>query len=182
MASPLQNAIEFFREFGLFDVVLPFLLIFTIMFAILEKTRVLGTEEGKPRANLNSMVSFIIALLVVATNKVVSIINKALPNVVLIIVMILSFMLLLGLFYKSEELEFAKKHETFYRILMIVLFIGVILIFLNSLQLESGQSWLSYGFEYFINNISSPIITSLIFLAVALAAIVFITKEKKAGS
>ncbi len=180
MASPLQNSIEFFREFGLFDVVLPFLLVFTLMFAILEKTRVLGTENDKPRANLNSMVSFIIALLVVATNKIVSIINEALPNVVLIIVMILSFLIMLGLFYKTEELDFSKKHAGFYKILVGVLFIGILLIFLNSIYLSGTKtSWLEYVFNYTFNNVTSPAVTSIIFLLIALGAIVFITGGKK---
>ena len=90
MASPLQNSIEFFREFGLFDVVLPFLLVFTIIFAILEKTRILGTVKIKgdevPNKNLNSMVSFVVALLTVATANVVRTINESLPNVVLLTV------------------------------------------------------------------------------------------------
>ena len=49
MATPFREVIEFFDSIGLFDVVLPFLLVFTIVFAILEKTKVLGTEdiEGK---------------------------------------------------------------------------------------------------------------------------------------
>ena len=181
MASPLQNAVEFFREFGLFDVVLPFLLVFTIMFDILEKTRVLGTENDKPRANLNSMVSFIIALLVVATNKIVGIINKALPNVVLIVVMILSFLIMLGLFHKTGEFEFATKHAGFYKVLVAALFLGILLIFLNSIYLDNGQSWLDYGFSYVINNAASPVITSLLFLAIAIGAVVFITGGKKDG-
>ena len=70
MASTLNNAIQFFRDFGLFDVVLPFLLVFTIMFAILEKTKILGTEDKEghvSKKNLNSMVSFVVAMLVVTT-------------------------------------------------------------------------------------------------------------------
>jgi len=85
----LQNAINFFRDFGLFDVVLPFLLVFAIVFAILEKTRILGNEgsgdKAVPKHSLNSTVAFVVALLVVATNKVVTAINAALPNVVLLL-------------------------------------------------------------------------------------------------
>ena len=44
MVTPLNNAIEFLREFGFFNVVLPFLLVFTVVFGILEKTRLFGTE------------------------------------------------------------------------------------------------------------------------------------------
>src|SRR3989338_9334400 len=178
MASPLQDAIDFFIKFGLFDVVLPFLLVFTLMFAILEKTRVLGTENDKPRANLNSMVSFIIAMLVVATNKT-KIINEALPNVVLLVVMILAFLILLGLFYKTGELDFSTKHAGFYKVLVGALFVGILLIFLNSIYLNDGQSWLEYAFNYAFNNVTSPAITSIIFLLIALGAIVFITGGKK---
>src|SRR3989338_6986549 len=64
MATPFRQVIEFFDTIGLFDVVLPFLLVFTIVFAILEKTKVLGTEEidGKKytKKNLNAIASFVI--------------------------------------------------------------------------------------------------------------------------
>ena len=54
----LGGVIGFFQRIGIYDVVLPFLLTFTIVFAILEKTRVFGVEkiEGAdyPRKNLNS--------------------------------------------------------------------------------------------------------------------------------
>src|SRR3990167_8357987 len=104
MVSPLQNAIQFFKEFGLFDVVLPFLLVFAIIFAILEKTMVLGSEgkgdSAKPKKNLNAMVAFVVAMLVVATNKIVTAINEALPNIVLIIVAFVAFLLMIGVFMK----------------------------------------------------------------------------------
>ena len=95
MVSPLASAVNFFKEFGLFDVVLPFLLVFAIIFAILEKTRILGTEkidkEDVPRRNLNTIVAFVIGMLVIATNKIVTAINQALPNVVLLAVFIRHF-------------------------------------------------------------------------------------------
>ena len=40
MASAFRDVINFFGEIGLYDVVLPFLLVFAIVFAILEKTKV----------------------------------------------------------------------------------------------------------------------------------------------
>ena len=45
MVSTFRGALEFFEDIGIYDVILPFLLIFTIVFAILEKTKVFGTEE-----------------------------------------------------------------------------------------------------------------------------------------
>ncbi|MBI5073475.1 hypothetical protein HZA99_06685, partial [Candidatus Woesearchaeota archaeon] len=58
------NFVQLFRtmeSYGLTDALLPFLLIFTILFAMLQKTKILGA--GKK--NFNVMVSFIIAAMVV---------------------------------------------------------------------------------------------------------------------
>lgn len=187
MASPLANAIEFFKEFGLFDVILPFILVFSVIFAILEKTRLLGTEEvgGKqiPRKNLNSMVAVVFAFLVVATNKIVNAINIALPNIVLLIILVISFLLMVGIFYKTEELEFSRKYRLLTNWMVGFLLFFTILIFLGSIQTEAGESWLGIGWDYAATHTSEPVVTSLIFVAVAIIAIIFITvKPKEPGA
>lgn len=187
MAAPLVNAVNFFRDFGLFDVVLPFLLVFSIMFAILEKTRILGEDKIKegvtmPKRSLNAMVSFVVAMLVVATNKIVSAINTALPNIVFLAVVIISFLMLVGIFYKEGDFDFAKTHENWVYGFIIIIFILILAIFLDSLTTASGETWLVYGFNYVVENASGPLITSLIFLVVTLLAIFFIVRspsEKK---
>lgn len=184
MVSPLQNAVNFLKEFGLFDVVLPFLLVFTIVFAILEKTRILGTtntKEKDPKKSLDGMVAFVIAMLVVATNKIVTAINSALPNVVFLVIISVSFLLLVSVFLGTGELDFNKQFGGWTVGFMIVLLILIVLIFLNSLTLNNGDSWLEYGAKYFYNNISGPIVTSLIFLAIAVAAIFFVVGGKNGG-
>ena len=105
MASRAYNLREFVRmleSWGLTDVLLPFLLIFVIIFALLQKTKVLGIN----RKNLNAAVALVIGLLVVIPHvlgiyppggDVVDIMNKALPNVSLIIVALLMVLILIGL-------------------------------------------------------------------------------------
>ena len=44
-ASAFRSALDFFVQLGIYDVVLPFLLVFTLVFAFLEKSRVYGTEK-----------------------------------------------------------------------------------------------------------------------------------------
>ncbi len=183
MVSPLQNAIQFFRDFGLFDVVLPFLLVFSIMFAILEKTKILGVDKIKdqeiPKRSLNSMVAFVIAMLVVATNKIVSAINQALPNVVLIIISFVAFLLMIGIFMGTGELKLVEKYPKFTMGFIGFSLIALILIVLDSLKLADGQSWMDYILTYTFGNLTGPIVTSAIFLIVVIAAIVYITKTPK---
>ena len=70
MVSTFRNVLEFLDTLGVYDVLLPFILVFAIMFAILEKSKVLGTEtKGDvtiPKRNINSLVAFVIAFFVVA--------------------------------------------------------------------------------------------------------------------
>jgi hypothetical protein len=78
------------EQLGLLDVLLPFLLIFTITFAVLQKSRILGEDSKR----FNTIVSLVLALAVViphVTNPggpadVVVIINAALPNVSLLMI------------------------------------------------------------------------------------------------
>ena len=190
MASPLGKAVEFLRDFGLFDVILPFLLVFTITYAVLEKTRILGTikvhgsddvDDVIPNKNLNSMVSFVVALLVVATANIVRAINESLPNIILLLVASFSFLLLIGIFLK-DAMDFPSQHKRWNYAFVIIMFIGVVLIFLNAIYIDlAGQevSVLEYGIDWIIKNWSGTVFGSIVVLIVVVIAIMFITRGTK---
>ncbi len=106
MASSAYNLEEFVRildSWGLTDVMLPFLLIFVVIFALMAKTRVLGEDKKK----YNLVVALVIGLLVVIPHvldvypeggDVVDIMNTALPQVSLIAVAVIMLLILIGLF------------------------------------------------------------------------------------
>ena len=105
--TPFGNVIVFLEKLGVYDIVLPFLLVFTIVFAVFERTKVFGTEEVDgvkySRKNLNAMVAFVIAFLVVASSQLVGIINKSLSRLVLLILVSISFLVLIGTFFSEKE-------------------------------------------------------------------------------
>src|SRR3989338_1914772 len=100
------NMVELGRileSWGLTDALLPFLLIFTIIFAVLEKSKVLGEEKR----NLNTAIALIFSLIVVIPHLTgnlpagydpVLIINSALPSVSLVVVGVIALMILIGVF------------------------------------------------------------------------------------
>lgn len=184
MVTPLGRGIQFFKEFGLFDVVLPFLLVFAIVFAILEKTMILGKEGDLPKRALNAMVSFVVAMLVVATNKIVNAINLALPNVVLLIVFLVVFVMLVGFFYTAGEFNFAEKHSKWTAVFIFLVFIGVVLIFLDAIRDDDGVSWLDEFVTYIMENFSGAVVGSIVFLGIAILSVMWImggfaSEEKK---
>lgn len=102
----MATYVEFFElleSYGLTDALLPFLLIFTIVFAVLQKTNILGA--GKK--NFNVVVALVLALTAVIPHvtdaypegyDVIEILNTALPQVSMIAVAAIMLMLLVGLF------------------------------------------------------------------------------------
>ncbi len=99
----LENFMITLERWGITEVLLPFLLIFVIVYAILQKTKILG--EG--RKNLNAAVALVVGLLVViphvtgrfpANADPVVIINAALPQLSIVLVAIVFLLVLLGVF------------------------------------------------------------------------------------
>ncbi|MBW2981770.1 hypothetical protein KY343_02710 [Candidatus Woesearchaeota archaeon] len=174
--SVFRGVIGFLNELGIYDVVLPFLLVFTIVFAILEKTRILGIEEieGKKytKKNLDALVAFVVAFLVVASTRLVAVINKALANIVLLILLAVFFLLLVGSFAKEGERDFLS--GGWKTIFMIIMFIGIIFIFLDALN------WLSPFWRFLTRYWETRWVASLILIIVIIIFIWYITKGEKA--
>ena len=93
--SDLYGVIMGWEQLGIFDVVLPFLLVFTMTFAVLEKIKLFG--EGKK--NINVIISLVIGLLFLRNNYIVFLISRRfLPNIAMVMVIVLLFILLVGIF------------------------------------------------------------------------------------
>jgi hypothetical protein len=184
MTTPLGQAVQFLKDFGLFDVVLPFLLVFSIVFAILEKTMILGSEKVGdktiPKRTINTMVAFVVGMIVIAMNEVVNAINEALPNVVLLLVILISFLMLVGTLYKQGEFSFTEKHPGWTMAFIIIIFILIVLIFINSIYLDNGMSWLDWLLDKVFGTpgVGSPAGAAIIFLIIILAGVVYITRGK----
>ena len=177
----LGNVIEFFGRLGVFDVVLPFLLVFTMVFAVLERTKVLGTEgkEKNARKNLNAMVAFVIAFLVLASSRLVEAITSVSSNVVILITLGIFFLLTMGAFYEQgmvgEKGLPSGWLRTFFLTIMIV---GIIVIFMNALKVESGDTWWDVSIDYLRNNWSSTAFASIVLIIGVVAFMYYLTSER----
>jgi hypothetical protein len=161
----LGGAIGFLSQLGIYEVVLPFLLVFTLMFAFLEKTKVLGIEtlkskDGKEynfsRKNLNSLVAFTIAFFVIASSQLVRIISGMLGKVVLLVVLGLSYMLATGVFHTGTgEYKVNEWEKTTFSIISLI---GVLSIFLHEL------GWLELIYNFILSAWDSANIAAIIMI------------------
>src|SRR3989344_1120577 len=175
MASALQDFIIRLDELGVTDVMLPFLLIFTIFFAILQKTRILGENKK----NMNMAVALVIALIVVVPHVTgaypsddsdpVVIMNRALPGVSIVVVAIVMLLILIGLFggeYKMFGWALSG-WVTLFSVILIVFIFG------------AAANWWN-GWEWIELNFGEDALSMVLILVVFGLMVAFVTSEPKA--
>lgn len=85
---------SWFAGVGGFDIILPFLLIFTIVFALMEKVQLFGEKKK----NVHVIVALVAAAFVIAQPEIVFLIQGFIPNVSMFILIILMGLLVMGMF------------------------------------------------------------------------------------
>ncbi len=92
-----QEVFQWLVDFGFVDVILPFLLVFTLTYAVLQKTRVLGEEDNKPKKRLNAMLAFVLGFFAVLATNMLNVVNILLGYLVLLMIVGLLLAVVLGL-------------------------------------------------------------------------------------
>ena len=154
--ATLDAALEFLVSVGLLDVMLPFILVFTIVYAMLERTAVLGFEKGKPRKSLNAMVGFVLAFLTVASLQQVQLLQTLSSLSAVGVIIMLAVILVLGIL--GVNIHNSK------------LFMGVgLLVFLAGLLVVLNQlGVLPPSFSDVLSpQYGAPILVVLVFFAIA---------------
>lgn len=170
--AAFQDLMWFLDDIGVRDVILPFLLIFTIVFAVMQMTNILGK-----RKNFHVIIALVMALSVVIPHVTlayppyadpVNIINAALPNVSLVLVIILMALIVLGIFGHDISLAGASLGG------WIALLMVIIVLFIFG----AAAQW--YAYPPYLEFLADPETQTLIVAILIFALVVwFITKEDK---
>jgi len=102
------------------NIILPFLLIFVVVFAILEKTKILGEKK-----DINAIVSLVFALIVIGVPSAVGVMFNIIPVIAVIIVILLSWMMTYG-FVGGAVNPVTKAWQRFFQIVLGFVFLGII--------------------------------------------------------
>ncbi|MBS3103072.1 hypothetical protein J4458_06550 [Candidatus Woesearchaeota archaeon] len=167
----LEGFGKILESWGLMDALLPFLLIFTLVFAVLEKSKILGEEKR----NLNSAIALIMALIVVIPHLTgnlpagydpVLVINSALPSVSLVVVAIVALMIMIGVFAHEKIMLGATMPGW-------IAFISVILLIII---FGSAAGWWVSGFDEWLDStFGSDALAVFIMVVVFGVIIAFVT-------
>ena len=104
--ATFTDLLVYLENLGVADSLVPFLLIFTVIFAVLSKTSILGAAASGAK-KFNIIVALAVAFIVVIPHimgsypegkDAIVIINSALPNVAVVSIALIMFLFLVGIF------------------------------------------------------------------------------------
>ena len=152
------------------EVILPFLLVFTVTFAVLQKSKVLG--DGKKQAD--ALVALAVGLILIAFGNAVGIIIQltAFLGVGLVILMVL--MVLMGFMAKEGDFELPGWMHKGLGILVLVAVIIVVLI------LTGAWDWI-YDWIFTVDTDGSAVAANVIFVVGVIGAIVAVLAGGRGG-
>ena len=102
MATTITDVLNTWNEIGVFDYVIPFLLIFAVVFAILKKTKVLSGDNEENNGIL-AIISVAVGLLALQFDIVSSFYANIFPKFGVGLSIFLVLIIVLGFFYKPAD-------------------------------------------------------------------------------
>ena len=149
-------AVETILASPLGQTVLVFLLIFSVVFAVLQKSKILG--DGKKQ--VDALVALSVGLITISVGYSLDLITKLIPFLAISLTIILVFLLLIGFFY-NKEFEAPGWMKT---TAIILAFLAVLV----AVIYYTGAG--STIYDFIIGN-DSTLLTNIIIVAVAVIAI-----------
>jgi len=97
----IADILNQWQDIGVFDYVLPFLLIFTIVFGILEATHIVGKNKG-----VHVIIALVVGLLALRLGFVQTFFTEIFPRLGVGLAVILALLIMTGLFINKTEAKY----------------------------------------------------------------------------
>ena len=150
----IQSILMQWQSVGVFDYLLPFLLIFALVFGIMQKTKILGDEKG-----INVLVGIVVSLLALQLDLVPRFFQEAFPRLAVGLVVLFCLMILMYMFIDDKSgpgLNYG---------LLAVGFVIAIVIFSQSFE-QFGWSG-SFGYDQYVGWIVGAVLLIGVIIAIS---------------
>jgi hypothetical protein len=166
-----QDLIMQWESVGVFDIILPMLLIFTVVYAILDRTKIFG----KDKSAINAIISLAISLFTIQNVAVTSFFKILFSQVAFGLAVLIAVIILTALVLGH------KSHHVWRMIIMILGFLIFIWIFSRAAT-EYENYYGVYAFGWFTSDwwaMNAPWLILLIVIAVVVIAVVASSSKQK---
>lgn len=172
-----REIVDTLVDIGFYDVFLPFILVYAVVFAILEKSKIFSSADtdSKQVKNVNAIIAFVFGVFVVASIQTVKFIESFVMYGVLFIVFILVVLIVLGFIFGEDYMKLLKDDDGKLRKglaftiagIVVLISVGVLFSLLGVWDIIAG--WFDAEFD-------SDWISSVIIIALIIGTLVWITK------
>jgi hypothetical protein len=98
MAFNFETALKELNQFGLYDVLLPFFLVFAIFFGVLQRLSIFKGRDGKPNKKINMLIALAVATTFVMSPQTAQYLPMISQYFSLILIIFLGILLVLAVF------------------------------------------------------------------------------------
>ena len=151
---------------GIFDYVLPFLLVFSIVFGILQATNLIGANKG-----VHVIIALVVGMMAMRFGYVPEFFAQIFPFLGVGLGVILALLILTGLFINKEESRY-----WMYGIATIAVIVWIIVLISS---FENANLW--WGGFYFFENYASVIIGTVLVIGIIIAVVASKSEGQKSG-
>ncbi len=124
------HSIQLLENFGFFRVVLPMMLVFAMFYGMLVHSGIFGDDDLA--RNVSALISFVAAFLVVTATPIVEAINKLIPQVTYLLLVVMMMLLTIMFVFPGADLK------TISASWKGVVVLSIILIFLAMVDVSTG--------------------------------------------
>lgn len=165
------------EDMGFYDVFLPFILVYVVVFAILEKSGIFAKgDSDKQSKNVNAVIAFVFGLFFVASIQTVKYIQSLIVNIVLVIIFILVTLILMGFIFGKDYFKhlFHGKDDKVHKVLIWVVGGVVFLVALGILFSILGV-W-DYIWDFIDDVTTGNTLSTVLIFALIVGTLVWVTR------
>ncbi len=168
-----NSIISFLKTTHFYDVILPLLLVYTITFGVLKKTKIFSSGNDEENDNLYAVIALVFALLVIGSIETVRYIESIITNVIVFLIFIVVILISLGMIF-GEDLSKIYKENDKLNLKIVGPIVAFILTIITIIALKA-LGLFSY-FSTIINWLTSDAVITMLIIAGIGAAIYIISK------
>tara|TARA_Y100000310_G_scaffold344982_1_gene460947 strand:- start:1249 stop:1821 length:573 start_codon:yes stop_codon:yes gene_type:complete len=131
IVNPLRNAIDIIESFGFFNVILPFILVYALVYGVLIKTDLFNFKDSPQGQNVSNVIAMASAFFVVASTDIVNQMLGIIPQATFMLVVLLFILMIFAMMGQSDNSWFGEnslfgKFKGLFAVIIVAVFLLMI--------------------------------------------------------
>lgn len=170
-------------DIGFYDVFLPFILVYAVVFALLEKSKIFSGSDtdSKQVKNVNAIIAFVFGVLAVASVQTIKFLESFIMYGVMFIIFILVVLIVLGFIFGEDYIKLLKDGDGNLKKGLAFSIAGIVVLISIGVLFAVLGVW-EIIFDFFGNDFDSDWISTALVIGLVIGTLVWVTKGDSSTS